>query len=73
MGNPETIAKVSETQLRIVFDGDAVLFSDESQRVFNERKLMGYLEHEKKNADVPMNQVWIVGYCKENIVNLSKD
>ncbi|XP_044231079.1 cytosolic 5'-nucleotidase 1A-like isoform X1 [Thunnus albacares] len=56
MGNPETIAKVSETQLRIVFDGDAVLFSDESQRVFNERKLMGYLEHEKKNVDVPMNQ-----------------
>jgi len=56
MGNPETIAEVSETQLRVVFDGDAVLFSDESQRVFSKGKLTAYLEHEKKNVDVPMNQ-----------------
>ena len=60
MDNPETILKAPETQLRVVFDGDAVLFSDESERVFSKGKLMAYLEHEKRKVDVPMNEVWIV-------------
>uniref|UniRef100_A0A4W4EKF9 5'-nucleotidase, cytosolic IAb n=1 Tax=Electrophorus electricus TaxID=8005 RepID=A0A4W4EKF9_ELEEL len=31
---PEKAVEVSETQLRVAFDGDAVLFSDESERIF---------------------------------------
>lgn len=54
MHEPETIQEVSDTQLRVVFDGDAVLFSDESERVFSEGKLAAFLKHEKQNVDVPM-------------------
>ncbi|XP_053191835.1 cytosolic 5'-nucleotidase 1A-like [Scomber japonicus] len=53
MNIPETAVEVSETQLRVVFDGDAVLFSDESERVFR-TGLAAFHEHERKNVDVPM-------------------
>ncbi|XP_062296875.1 cytosolic 5'-nucleotidase 1A-like [Scomber scombrus] len=60
MNIPETAVEVSETQLRVDFDGDAVIFSDESENVFRDHGLAAFLEHEKKNVDVPMNDVWIV-------------
>jgi 5'-nucleotidase len=41
-------------QIRIAFDGDAVLFSDESERVYKARKLPGFLENEKVNVNVPL-------------------
>lgn len=34
-------------QIRIAFDGDAVLFSDESEGIFQEKGLDAFLEHEK--------------------------
>uniref|UniRef100_A0AAY5F1D2 5'-nucleotidase, cytosolic IAb n=1 Tax=Electrophorus electricus TaxID=8005 RepID=A0AAY5F1D2_ELEEL len=36
---PEKAVEVSETQLRVAFDGDAVLFSDESERIFKTQAL----------------------------------
>jgi len=42
------------TQIRIAFDGDAVLFSDESERIFQEKGLTAFEEHEKENADRPL-------------------
>lgn len=43
------------TQLRIAFDGDAVIFSDESERVFQTTKsLQAFFEHERANAQKPM-------------------
>ncbi|XP_060131964.1 cytosolic 5'-nucleotidase 1A [Zootoca vivipara] len=44
------------TQLRVVFDGDAVLFSDETERVFREKGLEGAVEYEKKMESVPMGE-----------------
>lgn len=42
-------------QLRIAFDGDAVIFSDESERVYQQTKsLQAFFEHEKANAQKPM-------------------
>lgn len=41
-------------QIRIAFDGDAVLFSDESERIFKERGLEAFEENERKNADNPL-------------------
>ncbi|MCS4089605.1 5'-nucleotidase [Rhizobium sp. BK176] len=41
-------------QIRIAFDGDAVLFSDESERIYKARKLPGFLENEKVNANIPL-------------------
>lgn len=43
-----------DPQIRIAFDGDAVLFSDESERVYKAKKLAGFLENEKVNVNVPL-------------------
>ncbi len=47
----------SETQLRVAFDLDAVLFSDESEKIYKQCGLYGFLEHEKKNRDKPLHDV----------------
>lgn len=41
-------------QIRIAFDGDAVLFSDESEQIFKEQGLKAFEENERKNADNPL-------------------
>lgn len=41
-------------QIRIAFDGDAVLFSDESEQIFKEQGLEAFEENERKNADNPL-------------------
>lgn len=41
-------------QIRIAFDGDAVLFSDESERIYQEQGLEAFLKHEKINARKPL-------------------
>jgi len=38
-------------EIRIAFDGDAVLFSDESERIYKEQGLEAFLEHERHNRD----------------------
>lgn len=43
-----------DPQIRIAFDGDAVLFSDESERVYKTRQLSGFLENEKRNVNIPL-------------------
>ncbi|KXJ19672.1 cytosolic 5'-nucleotidase 1A isoform X2 [Exaiptasia diaphana] len=46
----------SETQLRIAFDLDAVLFSDESERIFKEQGLDAFLEHEIQERHIPLSE-----------------
>ena len=41
-------------ELRIAFDGDAVLFSDEAERIFRSGSLTSFHEHERDNARVPL-------------------
>ena len=41
-------------QIRIAFDGDAVIFSDESERIYQEQGLQAFAEHERKNAQNPL-------------------
>jgi 5'-nucleotidase len=43
------------SEVRIAFDGDAVLFSDEAERVFQEQGLSAFQQHEKDNANLPMS------------------
>lgn len=45
----------SESQLRIAFDGDAVLFSDESERIYKTRGLAAFTENEKAAAKKPLS------------------
>jgi 5'-nucleotidase len=44
----------SDFQIKIAFDGDAVLFSDESERIYKAHKLPGFLANEKANVNVPL-------------------
>lgn len=41
-------------QIRIAFDGDAVLFSDESEAIYQKYGLNRFVEHETIKADVPL-------------------
>lgn len=43
-------------QVRIAFDGDAVLFSAESEMIYKKHGLEAFLEHEKLNAQNPMSE-----------------
>ena len=42
------------SQIKIAFDGDAVIFSDESERIYKEKGLAAFAEHEEKNAKNPL-------------------
>jgi len=46
-------ANASE-QLRIAFDGDAVLFSDESERIYQEQGLAAFAANERDQAQKPL-------------------
>ena len=41
-------------QIRIAFDGDAVLFSEESEMIYQRQGLEAFIEHEKINAEKPL-------------------
>jgi 5'-nucleotidase len=42
-------------QLRIAFDGDAVIFGDESERISQEGGLLAFHEHERERAHEPLS------------------
>lgn len=41
-------------QIRIAFDGDAVIFSDASERIYQEKGLQAFAEYEYKNSQKPL-------------------
>lgn len=43
-------------QLRIAFDGDSVLFSDESERIYKEQGLQAFTDNEQQTAKDPLNE-----------------
>jgi len=49
------LANEDITEVRIAFDGDAVLFDETSQRVFDEHGLDAFHAHEAMHADEPMS------------------
>lgn len=46
--------KSDKQKIKIAFDGDAVLFSDESERIYKEKGLEAFIKHEKENAFKPL-------------------
>ena len=44
------------SQIRIAFDGDAVLFSDESEQIYREKGLEAFEENERLQAENPLKQ-----------------
>ncbi|XP_068198081.1 cytosolic 5'-nucleotidase 1A-like [Antennarius striatus] len=53
---PEVENELSETQLRVAFDGDAVLFSDESEIIVKQQGLDSFFDHEKEFENKPLAQ-----------------
>lgn len=43
-------------RIRIAFDGDAVLFSDDSELIYKQQGLNQFKENEKQQADIPMKE-----------------
>lgn len=42
--------------IRIAFDGDAVLFTEASERIFKGKGIQAFMEHEMSNADNPLEE-----------------
>lgn len=51
---PERASEPRQRQLRIAFDGDAVIFGDESERVSREQGLEAFGRHERARAHEPL-------------------
>ena len=45
---------VAPQQIRIAFDGDAVIFSDESEQIYQARGIEAFEQHERENALKPL-------------------
>lgn len=52
---PSQAGSKDTEELRFAFDGDAVLFSDASERIFKEQGLHAFTENEKKSAHEPLD------------------
>lgn len=59
-------------QIRIAFDGDAVLFSDESEQIFREKGLEAFEENERNLANTPLQAGPFAKFLK-TLSDLQKD
>ena len=50
------ITSKESDMVKIAFDGDAVIFGDESERIYQEKGLEAFIEHERKNAKNPLSK-----------------
>ena len=53
---PGEFAGEPTDEVRFAFDGDAVVFSSESDQIFREHGLDRFLAHERENAKIPMSR-----------------
>ncbi len=52
---PSKNSKVDNATLKVAFDGDSVIFSEESQKIFDEYGLEAFNKNEKNLADNPLS------------------
>ncbi|CAG9244840.1 5'-nucleotidase [Paraburkholderia unamae] len=52
--NSATMAERNAHEIRIAFDGDAVLFSDEAEQIFQREGLSAFVSHERDNRELPL-------------------
>lgn len=60
------------SQIRLAFDGDAVLFTDESEQIFKEKGLDAFEENEKVHAHEPLAEGPFAQFLKK-LSNLQKE
>ncbi len=61
---PSRYDKEDDGIIRIAFDGDAVLFSDESEKIYKEQGMEAFAEHEKDNAMNPLAEGPFANFLK---------
>lgn len=54
---PSSEMALSESELRVAFDGDGVIFSDEAETVMKTKGLDAFLKHETEKAQIPLPEV----------------
>ena len=63
-GGPRENENKQVKQIKIAFDGDAVLFSADSERIYQQHGLDAFAEHEKTKADIPMKEGPFANFLK---------
>jgi len=62
---PQDAPKIPENQVRIAFDGDAVLFSDESELVYKTLGMKEFHAQEDAKQDIPMKEGPYASFLKK--------
>ncbi|OIP58328.1 MAG: 5'-nucleotidase [Helicobacteraceae bacterium CG2_30_36_10] len=62
---PEYKCDIAEGQVRIAFDGDAVLFDESSELVYKEEGIKAFHENEQKSQNIPMNEGPFASFLKK--------
>ena len=52
------------SQIKIAFDGDAVLFAADSERIFQKSGLQAFTDHERSKANIPMEEGPFANFLK---------
>ncbi|MBU0721146.1 5'-nucleotidase [bacterium] len=62
---PEYKCDIPEGQVRIAFDGDAVLFDDTSELVYKQEGIKAFHENEHRSQNIPMNEGPFASFLKK--------
>ncbi|MBR2912397.1 MAG: 5'-nucleotidase [Oscillospiraceae bacterium] len=74
-GSTQSVPGREIGQIRIAFDGDAVLFSAESERIFKQHGLDAFIRNEADKADMPLSKGPFANFLMtlSNLQNLYQD
>ena len=62
---PEYKCDIDDEQVRIAFDGDAVLFGEDSELIYKEHGIDAFHENEDTSQDIPMNEGPFANFLKK--------
>lgn len=62
---PKYKCEIPEDQVRIAFDGDAVLFDESSELVYKQQGIQAFHENESTSQNVPMNEGPFANFLKK--------
>jgi len=62
---PEYKCDIPEEQVRIAFDGDAVIFDESSELVYKEEGIQAFHDNEEKSQDIPMSEGPFASFLKK--------
>ena len=62
---PEYKCDIEDGQVRIAFDGDAVLFDDSSELLYKQKGILAFHENEKNSQNIPMQEGPFASFLKK--------